>query len=39
MKERKNLENLFQESFENFEAISPENAWENIELKLKREKK
>ena len=38
MKERKNLENLFQDKFENFNIFPPDNAWENIELKLKEKK-
>lgn len=39
MKERKNLDSLFQEKFENFEVLPPENAWNNIESKLKENKK
>lgn len=39
MKERKNLENLFQEKFENFDINPPENAWQNIEMRLKEKKK
>lgn len=39
MKERKNIDNLFQEKFENFEVLPPENAWNNIESKLKENKK
>ena len=38
MKERKNIEHLFQERFENFEVIPPENAWENIEMRLNEKK-
>lgn len=38
MKERKNLDSLFQEKFENFEVLPPENAWNNIESKLKENK-
>lgn len=34
MKERKNLEHLFQERFENFEMLPPENVWEEIKIKL-----
>ena len=39
MKERKNLENIFQEKFENFNVLPPESAWTNIEMRLKEKKK
>ncbi len=35
----KNLEQLFRERFENFEAAPPEHVWENIEEKLREKKK
>ncbi|MBY0486043.1 MAG: hypothetical protein K2P85_02450 [Flavobacteriaceae bacterium] len=38
MSERKNINNLFQEKFENHEIIPDEMVWENIELKLKEKK-
>lgn len=38
MKERKNLENLFQERFENFEIHPSENVWENIKIELEEKK-
>lgn len=34
MKERKKLEHLFQERFENFEILPPENVWNEIKIKL-----
>lgn len=34
MKERKKLEHLFQERFENFEVLPPENVWNEIKIKL-----
>ncbi|MEZ4853189.1 outer membrane beta-barrel protein [Flavobacterium sp.] len=40
MKHKKNIENLFQEKFKNFEVQPPQDAWKNIEAKLnKKEKK
>jgi hypothetical protein len=39
MSERKNINNLFQEKFENFEVTPDEIVWENIENKLKEKKK
>jgi hypothetical protein len=39
MSERKNIKNLFQEKFENFEVTPDEIVWENIESKLKEKKK
>lgn len=39
MSERKNINNLFQEKFENYEVTPEEFIWENIELKLKEKKK
>lgn len=39
MSERKNINNLFQEKFENHEVMPEEFIWENIELKLKEKKK
>lgn len=38
MSEKKNIENLFQEKFKDFEVNPNENIWENIEIKLKEEK-
>ncbi|MGC4040990.1 MAG: hypothetical protein QM710_09475 [Flavobacterium sp.] len=39
MKERKNIDRLFQEKFKDFEAMPPEDAWANIEAKLDGKKK
>lgn len=39
MKKRKNIDNLFQEKFQNFEINPPEFVWQNIEEKLKEKKK
>jgi type VI protein secretion system component VasF len=40
MKDKKNLERLFQENFKDFEENPPEIVWKNIEEKLnKKEKK
>lgn len=39
MSERKNINNLFQEKFENHEVMPEEFIWGNIELKLKEKKK
>lgn len=38
MKEKKNIERLFQEKFKHFEAPPPAAAWENINKKLSPEK-
>ncbi|WP_395065558.1 hypothetical protein [Flavobacterium sp.] len=39
MSERKNINHLFQEKFENHEVIPQEIVWKNIEIKLKEKKK
>ena len=39
MKEQKNIERLFQEKFKDFEAIPPEDTWDNIALRLNEKKK
>ena len=39
MSERKNINKLFQENFENFEVIPDEIVWKNIEMKLNEKKK
>jgi len=39
MSERKNINNLFQEKFENFEVVPDQIVWNNIEAKLKEKKK
>jgi hypothetical protein len=39
MSERKNINKLFQEKFENFEATPDKMVWTNIESKLKEKKK
>ncbi len=39
MSERKNINNLFQEKFENFEVTPDKMVWTNIESKLKEKKK
>jgi len=39
MKERKNIDRLFQEKLKDFEAVPPENLWKNIAEKLKEKKK
>ena len=39
MSERKNINKLFKENFENFEVIPNEIVWENIERKLNEKKK
>lgn len=39
MKEKKNIERLFQEQFKDFEAIPPQNAWANIEARLDSKKR
>jgi len=35
MKNERNIDRLFQESFKDFEVSPPENAWQNIEYRLK----
>ena len=37
MKEKKNIDRIFQERFKNFEAPAPSGAWENIESRLNQE--
>ena len=39
MKEKKQIDKLFQERFQNFEATPPPDAWANIEAALRKEKK
>ena len=39
MKEDNNIDRLFQESFKDFEVLPPENAWSNIEERLKSNSK
>jgi hypothetical protein len=39
MKEKKQIDKLFQERFQNFEATPPPEAWANIQARLKKEKK
>ena len=39
MKEKKNIERLFQEKFKDFEVIPPQEAWQNIEARLQDKKK
>src|SRR5690554_4689337 len=39
MKEKKNIERLFQEKFKHFEVTPPANAWENISKELHPENK
>lgn len=39
MKDKKNLDRLFQERFKDFEEIPPEIAWKNIEAALSQKKK
>ncbi len=39
MKEKKNIDNLFEERFQNFEAAPSPRVWENIQVQLKKEKK
>ena len=38
MKERKNIEHLFQEKFQNFEVLPPEHVWEELKIKLEEKK-
>lgn len=39
MKEKKNIDNIFNEGFKNFEATPSPRVWENIQAALKKEKK
>ncbi len=39
MKEKRNIENIFNEGFKNFEATPSPRVWENIQAELKKEKK
>lgn len=39
MKEQKNIERLFQEKFKDFEAIPPQDSWDNIASRLTEKKK
>ncbi len=39
MKEKKNIDNIFNEGFKNFEATPSPRVWENIQAELKKEKK
>ncbi len=39
MKEKKHIDKLFQERFQNFEATPPPEAWSNIKAGLKKEEK
>src|SRR5690606_35061087 len=39
MKEKKNIDSIFNESFKNFEATPSPRVWENIQAELKKEKK
>ena len=39
MKEQKNIERLFQEKFKDFEALPPQDAWDNIAARLNQKKK
>jgi len=39
MKEKKNIDNIFNEGFKNFEATPSPHVWENIQAELKKEKK
>ncbi|MCZ4317846.1 outer membrane beta-barrel protein [Aequorivita viscosa] len=39
MKEKKNIDNIFNEGFKNFEATPSPRVWENIQASLKEEKK
>ncbi|MCB0466378.1 MAG: outer membrane beta-barrel protein [Aequorivita sp.] len=39
MKEKKNIDNIFNEGFKNFEADPSPRVWENIKAELKKEKK
>jgi hypothetical protein len=39
MREKKDIDRLFQEKFKDFEAAPPERVWGNIEAELRKEKK
>ena len=39
MKDKKNLDRLFQEQFKDFEQIPPEIVWKNIEAELTKKRK
>ncbi|MDX1784081.1 MAG: hypothetical protein R3361_07980, partial [Aequorivita vladivostokensis] len=39
MKEKKNIDNIFNEGFKNFEATPSPRVWEKIQAELKKEKK
>ncbi len=39
MKEKKNIDNIFNEGFKNFEATPSSRVWENIQAELNKEKK
>ncbi|WGF93690.1 outer membrane beta-barrel protein [Aequorivita marisscotiae] len=39
MKEKKNIDNIFNEGFKNFEATPSPRVWENIQAELQKEKK
>lgn len=39
MKEKKNIERLFQEKFKDFEALPPQDAWLDVEARLQNKKK
>ncbi|HEU4497419.1 MAG TPA: hypothetical protein VFR70_10240, partial [Flavobacterium sp.] len=39
MKEKKNIERLFQEKFKDFEAVPPPKIWNNIEAELQKKKR
>ena len=39
MKEKKNIDNIFKEGFNNFEAPPSPRVWENIQAQLEKEKK
>jgi hypothetical protein len=39
MKEKKNIDRLFQEKFKDFEVNPPDFVWENIEAELRKDKK
>ena len=39
MKEKKNIDNIFNEGFKNFEATPSPHVWENIQAELKKDKK
>ena len=38
MKEKKDIDSLFQERFEGYQATPPPEAWEQIQAQLKKEK-